>query len=243
MPLRTAEDAALVSRVSVVFALLAVLAGADAVTAVLQRRDEPDRAVHPSSPRSQSQAVNGPIYPRVRFRASRAIGLPHAGRLVRGTQLPSRGPGFNTWDPITRESPSHSRRRFGTDDLVRMVLRVARRYRAAEPGALPMLVGDLSRPRGGDFGPQYGFIGHATHQNGLDVDVYYPRRDGRRTVPETPAQVNRRLSQRLVDLFVAAGAQTVLVGPNVALRGPPGVVKPFPNHDNHLHVRIRNPEP
>lgn len=42
---------------------------------------------------------------------------------------------------------------------------------------------------------------------------------------------------------MAAGAQTVLVGPNVALRGPPGVVKPFPSHDNHLHVRIRNPEP
>jgi len=227
-----------VFRVIVVFALLAVLAGAGAVTAVLQRRDEPDRAVHPSSPRSQSQAVNGPNYPRVRFRASRAIGLPHAGRLVRGTQLPSRGPGFTTWDPITRESPSRSRRRFGTDDLVRMVLRVARSYRAAEPGAPPMLVGDLSRPRGGVFGPQYGFIGHATHQNGLDVDVYYPRRDGRRTVPETPAQVNRRLSQRLVNLFVAAGAQTVLVGPNVALRGPPAVVKPFPSHDNHLHVRI-----
>ena len=93
----------------------------------------------------------------------------------------------------------------------------------------------------GTSGPQYGFIGHATHQNGLDVDVYYPRRDGRPAVPRTPAQVNRRLSQRLVDMFVAAGAQTVLVGPNVALRGPPGVVKPFPNHDNHLHVRIARP--
>ena len=226
-----------------VVGLLALLAGAGVLTTVLQRSGEPDRAVRPSRPGTQPQTENGPNYPDVRFRASRAIGLPHSGRLVRGTKLPSRGPGFTTWDPVTHQSPSRSWRRFGTDDLVRMVLSVARSYRAAEPGALPMLVGDLSRPHGGDFGPQAGFIGHATHQNGLDVDVYYPRRDGRPTVPRTPAQVNRRLSQRLVDLFVAAGAQTVLVGPNVALRGPPGVVKPFPNHDNHLHVRIRKPEP
>jgi len=225
----------------VVLGLLAVLVVAGGVTALLQRPDESDRAVRPARERSQPQTANGPHYPRVRFRASRAIGLPHAGRLVAGTQLPSRGPGFTTWDPITRTSPSRGWRRHGTDELVRMVLRVARSYRAAAPGALPMLVGDLSRPRGGDFGPQFGSIGHATHQNGVDVDVYYPRRDGRRAVPRTPAQVNRRLSQRLVDLFVDAGAQAVLVGPNVALRGPPGVVKPFPNHDNHLHVRIASP--
>ena len=52
-----------------------------------------------------------------------------------------------------------------------------------------------------------------------------------------------RLAQRLVDLFVAAGAQTVLVGPNLPLKGPRGVVKPWPHHDNHLHVRILNPLP
>jgi len=33
----------------------------------------------------------------------------------------------------------------------------------------------------------------------------------------------------------------VLVGPSLDLRGPPAVVAPYPNHDNHLHVRIRNP--
>ena len=236
------------SRVVVVLGLLTALVTAAGVTAALQRPDGAERPVRPMRERSgpqtangPPQTVNGPNYPRVRFRSSRAIGLPHAGRLARGTRLPSRGPGFDTWDPITRQSPSRGWRRNATDDLVRMVLAVARRYRAATPGALPMLVGDLSRPRGGNFGPRYGFIGHSTHQNGLDVDVYYPRRDGRRAVPKTPAQVDRRLSQRLVDLFVDAGAETVLVGPNVALRGPPGVVKPFPNHDNHLHVRIANP--
>jgi len=167
--------------------------------------------------------------------------VPSAGRLARGTQLPARGRNFATWDPILRRSPSRRWRRFATDDLVRIVLEVGRRYAAAEAGELPMLVGDLSRPRGGDFGPQYGFVGHSTHQNGLDVDVYYPRLDRRLKPPRTVAQVDRPLARRLVDLFVAAGAETVLVGPNVALTGRPGVVQPYPGHDNHLHVRIPNP--
>lgn len=182
-----------------------------------------------------------PQPPSVRYRDSVAVGLPHAGRLLRGTRLPAFGRDFATWDPILRRTPSRAWRRYATDELVRMVVGVARRYARAQPGALPMLVGDLSRPRGGNFGPQYGFIGHSTHQNGLDADVYYPRRDRRQGVPKTVAQVDRRRARRLVDLFVAAGAETVLVGPNVGLTGPPDVVKPYPNHDNHLHVRIARP--
>jgi hypothetical protein len=41
-----------------------------------------------------------------------------------------------------------------------------------------------------------------------------------------------------VDRFLAAGAVTIFVGPNTDLSGPPGVVVPLANHDNHLHVRI-----
>jgi murein endopeptidase len=102
-----------------------------------------------------------------------------------------------------------------------------------------MTVGDLSRPHGGDFGPQFGYIGHASHQNGLDVDVYYPRADGRERAPKYASQINRRLSQELVNRFVRAGAVVIFVGPNTGLTGPPGVVYPLVNHDNHLHVRIR----
>jgi murein endopeptidase len=182
-----------------------------------------------------------PVFPRVRYRDSRAIGAPHAGSLVNGTRLPARGRHFATWDPILRRSPNRRWRRHGTDDLVRLLIGVQRAYSRREPGELPMLIGDLSRPQGGDFGIRYGIVGHSTHQNGLDADVYYPRKDRRLRVPRTVAQVDRRLAQRLVDLFVAAGAEKVLVGPNLALTGPSGVVVPYPNHDNHLHVRIRNP--
>jgi murein endopeptidase len=116
---------------------------------------------------------------------------------------------------------------------VRRILRVVSGYAAAHPSAPRLGIGDLSRPRGGPFGPR-----HASHQNGLDVDVYYPRRDRRERPPGVAAQIDRRLSQDLVDRFVAAGAGLVFVGPNTDLTGPVGVVETLWNHDNHLHARF-----
>jgi murein endopeptidase len=179
-----------------------------------------------------------PPQPRVEWRASTAVGDPAGGRLVNGVRVPARGAAFFTWDPVLRRSPNRPWRRWGTDRLVRIVLRVARAYHRANPHAPRMAIGDLSRPRGGNFGPQFGYIGHASHQNGLDVDVYYPRADGRERAPRWASEINRRLSQELVNRFVAAGAVTIFVGPSTGLTGPAGVVAPLVNHDNHLHVRI-----
>lgn len=174
----------------------------------------------------------------IRWRRSVAVGLPEAGRLVRGVQLPAEGGHYFTWDPISRRQPDRGWRRWGTDDLVRTTLRVIRQFAAAHPGAPRVGIGDLSRPHGGDFGPQFGGIGHATHQNGLDADVYYPLRSGAERAPLSVDEVDLRLAQELVDRFVDAGAVQVYVGPNTGLTGPPGVVQAIPNHDNHLHVRI-----
>ena len=121
---------------------------------------------------------------------------------------------------------------------MRATLAVVRDFAERHPNAPRVLIGDLSRPHGGDFGTRYGPIGHASHQNGLDVDVYYPRTDGRERPPLVPAEVDAARSQELVDLFVAAGAEKVFVGPNLPLTGPPGVVVPLVNHDNHLHFRL-----
>jgi murein endopeptidase len=176
--------------------------------------------------------------PQIRWRHSVAVGSPAAGRLVRGVRLPAEAPTFFTWDPVKRRSPNRPWRRWGTGRLVRIVLRVAREYHQAHPHAPRMAVGDLSRPHGGDFGPRFGYIGHASHQNGLDVDVYYPRADGRERAPRYASQINRRLSQELVNRFLEAGATTIFVGPNTGLTGPAGVVAPLVNHDNHLHGRI-----
>jgi murein endopeptidase len=174
--------------------------------------------------------------PAIKWRASVALGTPAAGRLARGVKLPADGRHHVTWDPVRKRTPNRWWRRYGTDDLVRIVLRVTREYAAAHPRAPRVLVGDLSRPHGGDFGRRYGPLGHVSHQNGLDVDVYFPRRDKRERAPRTIAQVDRELAQDLVDRFVRAGAQTVLVGARLRLRGRG--VQPWPNHDNHLHVRL-----
>jgi hypothetical protein len=174
--------------------------------------------------------------PRIRWRRSLAIGSPAGGRLVRGVRLPAAGRHFFTWDPVLRRSPNRPWRRWGTARLVRVLLSVARGYHGAHPFAARMAIGDLSRPHGGDFGPRFGYIGHASHQNGLDADVYYPRSDGTERAPRGAAQIDRRLSQELVDRFAAAGAVLLLVGPSTGLTGPR--VGVLANHDNHLHVRL-----
>lgn len=173
------------------------------------------------------------------WRRSRAIGKPNRGRLAGGVELPAAGTHFVTVDPVTGTSPNRAWRRYGTDRLLEVLLRVAVEHAAAHPGAPRLVVGDLSRPRGGRFGREFGGDGHRSHQNGLDVDVYYPRRDGLERAPTRVAQVDRRLAQELVDRFVRAGAQYVFVGPRTGLRGPSKVVLTLGNHDDHLHVRIR----
>jgi hypothetical protein len=181
------------------------------------------------------------VEPRTRplvWRRSEATGLWYAGKLARGVQLPEEGARFFTWDPIRKRAPNRAWRRWGTDRLVRTVLRVVSEYAEAHPDAPRVGIGDLSRPNGGDFGPRYGWPGHASHQNGLDVDLYYPRVDRTERAPRRVSDVDLRLSQDLVDRFVAEGATKVFVGLRTPLGGPRGVVVQLPMHDNHLHVRL-----
>jgi murein endopeptidase len=175
------------------------------------------------------------VAPRPR---SRALGKPWRGRLADGVQLPAYGVGYMTWDGVLDRVPNRDWRRWGTTGLVALVERVCAEFQAAHASAPLVLVGDLSRPQGGVFDRRYGGLGHASHQNGLDVDVYYPRRDGLPLAAIRPGQVDRRLAQDLVDRFVAAGAEKVFVGLRVALRGPRRVVQRLAHHDDHLHVRI-----
>jgi murein endopeptidase len=118
------------------------------------------------------------------------------------------------------------------------VLAVIAEYRLANPGAPRVGIADLSRPHGGSFGKRFGGLGHASHQNGIDVDLLYPRLDFQELIPRKATQINRTLAQDLVDRFVAAGAEYVFVGPRTRLGGPKKVVQPLVHHDDHLHVRF-----
>ena len=170
---------------------------------------------------------------------SHSSGLPWLGTLAGGVQLEQAGEHFFTWDGVRQRSPNRGWRRYGSARLIRTLLAVLEEYAAAHPAAPRVGVGDLSRPKGGEFGRRFGGAGHASHQNGLDADVFYPRLDGRERPPRVPRQIDRLLAQDLVDRFVAAGAAKVFVGPSTGLKGPPAIVEVLPAyHDNHMHVRL-----
>ena len=226
----------------VLAAVVAVAATAALPTAPSAGEGELDPRVAPPVAAAEPPAEPATRAPRrppaIRWRQSIAVGTPDAGRLVRGVRLPAFGTGFVSWDANRLRSPNRAWRRWGTNRLVRLLVTVARDFRAAHPGARPLLIGDLSRPHGGDFGRQYGSVWHVSHQNGLDADIYFPREDRARQAARTAADIDRRLSQDLVDRLVRAGATKVFVGPGTGLTGPPGVVQVIPGHDDHVHVRI-----
>jgi murein endopeptidase len=179
----------------------------------------------------------------IEWRVSRSLGKPWAGRLVNGVQLPEESAQYFTWDPPLKRVPNRPWRRWGSDRLISMLLVVLDQYFAAHPDAPRVGIGDLSRPNGGVFDERFGGRGHASHQNGLDVDVYYPRLDRQELAPRRPREIDRALAQTLVRLFVQAGAVKVFVGPSTGLRGPRRIVQRLYLHDDHMHVRIRGDGP
>jgi len=192
-----------------------------------------DFAFRPPGRRSGVSAP--PTSTHVNWHRATSVGLQYAGRLVHGTQLPLEGPDWVTWNPNTDSSPNLPGRLYGHERTVHAVLAVLAAYRNAHPDAPRVVIGDLSLRHGGRMNQ------HVSHQNGLDVDVYYPRLDRRLSAPIAARQVDRRLAQHLLDGFVAAGARVVFVGFSTGLHGESGVVVPYPNHENHMHVRFPAP--
>jgi hypothetical protein len=190
----------------------------------------------PEQPAPQEPvAPEAPAPPAVEWHTATSVGLWYAGHLVDGTQLPVEGLDWVTWNPNTDSTPNLPQRLYGNERTIRAILSVLSRYREAHPNAPQVVVGDISLRGGGRMDQ------HVSHQNGLDVDIYYPRLDRRLGAPISTRQVDRYLAQQLLDGFLAAGAKVVFVGYSTGLRGPSGVVVPYPNHENHMHVRFRPP--
>jgi len=89
---------------------------------------------------------------------ARIIGGAAHGCLAGAEELPPDGPGY--------EAIRLSRHRnFGHPDLVAYIERLGRRAQAA---GLPVFyIGDMAQPRGGPLP-----FGHASHQTGIDVDIW-----------------------------------------------------------------------
>lgn len=113
------------------------------------------------SPAAASSTERDNAWSRVQSPApgpARAIGGVAHGCLAGAAELPPDGPGY--------EAIRLSRHRnFGHPDLVAYLGRLGRRAQAA---GLPMFyVGDMAQPRGGPLP-----FGHASHETGLDVDIW-----------------------------------------------------------------------
>ena len=78
------------------------------------------------------------------------LGRPPVRRhLLDGTMLPSDGPDWVTWNPVTDSVPNAPGRLYGNERTIKAVLSVVAAYRAAHPDAPRVLVGDISWRNGG----------------------------------------------------------------------------------------------
>lgn len=92
---------------------------------------------------------------------SLAYGFANGGMLMNGVRLPAKGDGWQI--PPTWAKRGNN---FGTDELVSLIVRAARRVQAESPGP-PLYVADLS--------PQFGGRSqwHRSHQTGRDADLIF----------------------------------------------------------------------
>ena len=89
----------------------------------------------------------------------RSIGFYSKGCFTGGEELPITGPAWQ----VMRLSRN---RNWGTPELVNFIERLGARAKTA--GWNGLLIGDMSQPRGGPM-----LSGHASHQVGLDVDIWF----------------------------------------------------------------------
>jgi murein endopeptidase len=224
-----------------------LLVGVLVAAGIGERRNGIERVAGPAQPREAAASLQQGT-PTVRgqraslLRPSVAVGRAFGGSLVRGVELPSAGIGFVSWDALLHRSPNRSWRRFGTDRLVNFIEKLGSEWHRVHPNAPRLLIGDMSRTHGGPFGASFGGLGHGSHQNGLDADIYYPRKDGTERAVTNVSQIDHRLAQDLVDRIVRRGVQYAFVGPHTGLTGKHGTVIKLVDHDDHVHVRIWNRE-
>jgi penicillin-insensitive murein endopeptidase len=184
------------------------------------------------------------------------IGEYSSGCLQGAATLPLDGPGFQVMHPSRH-------RYFGTPDLLDFLRTLGKALRAEKVG--DVLIGDMSQPRGG---PAPG--GHASHQTGLDVDLWYwqpkaaehgplPRADREslksRSVldaktgslqaefaPRVSALLRLTASDpRVTRIFVHAAIKRALCADAQTDRAWLGKLRPWWGHDDHFHVRLACP--
>lgn len=187
----------------------------------------------------------------------RAIGSYARGCMAGGKALPVDGPAWQAMR-LSRN------RNWGHPDLVALVERLATEAKEKD-GWNGLLVGDLAQPRGGPM-PS----GHASHQVGLDADIWLTQMPDRRLTAKEREEIKATVvvkDRRHIDPAVWTEAHARLIKraasyPEVAriFVHPPikaelckwskgqkdrswlAKVRPYFGHNYHFHIRIKCPE-
>ncbi len=142
------------------------------------------------------------------------------------TPLPRLGPGFISSVPTSQQ--------FGLPETIQVLQAIAAVWEHAHPGGPVLNIRDISLRGGGPM------RGHRSHRQGIDVDIRPVRNDNRQgpITFRSPAYA-QDLTQQLVDIIRANGILRVqfIFFNDPAIRG----VQPWPNHDDHLHIRFFPP--
>src|SRR3954467_12582661 len=206
----------------------------------------------PSDPATPAKELFG-RKPQPASLAARSIGFYSKGCLAGADALPVDG---QTWQ-VMRLSRN---RNWGHPALVAFLERLSAKVPRINgwPG---LLVGDMSQPRGGPM-----ITGHASHQVGLDADVWLtpmPKRKlSREEREEMSAVMMVRDDRRDIDpkvwkpthltviraaaqepsverIFVNAAIKKALCREAKGERGWLAKVRPMYGHDYHFHIRIK----
>ncbi|HET8642694.1 MAG TPA: penicillin-insensitive murein endopeptidase [Pseudonocardiaceae bacterium] len=125
---------------------------------------------------------------------------------------------------------------WGTASTIGQLERAAAVFAGTGQGRVPL--GDVSFEHGGDI------PGHASHEVGVDVDVWPIRTDsaqctGARITWQSSAYDRAATRQLVQAIRNAAPGQVELIFFNDPTLIAEGLTSSYPNHDNHLHIRYR----
>lgn len=186
--------------------------------------------------------------------APQAYGFYSKGCFGGGVALPLDGPHWQVMRPSRN-------RRWGHPAMVRLIERLSEK--AAADGWPGLLVGDIAQPRGGPM-----LTGHASHQLGLDVDIWFdpmpPQRlsmaqrealsasslvkgksfslDRAKWSPAHAALLRDAGNFRAVErIFVHPAIKKKLCETVTGDRSWLSKIRPYWGHDDHFHIRIGCP--
>ena len=190
--------------------------------------------------------------------AGQVIGFYSKGKLKNATPLSMDGPGYIH---LFQKRGRH----FGSEGLIQIVERSAEQFFEWDPSSERLQIGDVAAQFGGHIGR------HASHQNGLDVDLVYFRTnrheqsldhiDGFEETFVTKgggvtSNFDTQRNWQFLQILMATGrVERIFVDPAIkrefcaSIKAPRNTdeiealrrLRPYPDHADHWHIRLTCP--